>query len=84
MWKLAQINNIKELVNCFYFQVMPLVSDYITLHNLWMLLTFVVTLYLMHCSYFRSGKHFISIFISTDTYIQLSKQFKFFIPLTII
>ena len=26
-------------------------DDYITLHNLSMLLTFIVTLYLMHCCY---------------------------------
>ena len=64
LWNLAQtqINmeiglvNIKELVNCFHFQVIPLekFDDYITLHNISMLHMFVVTLYLMHCSYYRT------------------------------
>ena len=31
-------------------------DDYITLHNLSMLRTFVVTLYLMHYSYWGSGE----------------------------
>ena len=44
---------IKEFVNYFHFQVVSLekIDDYITIHNLSMLLTFVVTLYLMHFSY---------------------------------
>ena len=44
---------IKKLVNCFHFQAMPLekFDDYIILHNLSMLLTFIVTLYLMHRGY---------------------------------
>ena len=43
--------NIKELVKCFHFQVMPL--ERIQFHNVnIMLLTFVATLYLMHCSYY--------------------------------
>ena len=44
--------NIKEL-NCFHLRHLKEFDDYITLHNLSMLLTFIVTFYLMHCSYTR-------------------------------
>ena len=45
--------NSKELVNYSGLYIMPLeeFNDYITLHNLSVLLTFIVTLYLMHCRY---------------------------------
>ena len=45
--------NIKELVNNFTFKLCHLkeFDDYLTLHNLSMLLMLVVTPYLMHCSY---------------------------------
>ena len=51
--------NIKELVKNFTFKLCHLkefdgyqeFDDYLTLHNLSMLLMLVVTPYLMHCSY---------------------------------
>ena len=51
----------KNLSTVFTFKLYHLkeFDDYITLHNLSMLLTFVVTLYLIHCSHYGSDKHFI-------------------------
>ena len=55
--------NTSKLVNCFHFQVMPLKTfhaDYITLHNLSMLLTHVILHYNIHPIYYRDV---VSIFI---------------------
>ena len=59
----------KNLSTVFTFKFCQLkeFNDYITLHNIWMLLTFVVTLYLMHCSYLGSGHFIISYFYLIKT-----------------